>query len=164
MRDRDARVGGGRHAGGDAGDDLEGDAGRAQPLGLLTPAAEHERVPSLEADDLAPGRPVLEQQRLDLLLRGRGTAALLAGVEQLGVGPRAVQRGGRDEAVIDDDVGAGNELQRPRRQQARIARAGADQVDGHAVTSASARRRSSAAPAASIRSAQARPTSPASRR
>ena len=44
------------------GHDLEGDPVRAQGLGLLAAAPEHERVPALEADHLAPGRAVLDQQ------------------------------------------------------------------------------------------------------
>ena len=128
-------------------------------LGLLAAAAEHERVAALQAHDLAPGGAVLEQQRLDLLLGHRRAAALLADVEQLGVGARAVERrrpgsGGRRRSrrprrsarARARSAGPGRRARRRRgRRSRRHARA-------------SAWRSSSAAPAASIRSAQAVPT------
>ena len=66
--DRDAGVGRGGDPGGDAGDDLERDAGGGQRLGLLAAAAEDERVAALEPDDAAPRLRALDHQRLDLRL------------------------------------------------------------------------------------------------
>ena len=60
---------------------------------------------------------------------------------------------------MDDHVGGGDQLQRPRGQQPGITGAGTDEVHGHVVSSRSARSSSSPAPAASIRSAQRAPIS-----
>ena len=69
------------------------------------------------------------------------------------------QRLDRDEPVVEHDVGAAQQLERPRGEQPRIARAGADEVDrpGPHATSASARRSTSPPPAASTRSAASAP-------
>ena len=75
--------------GGDAGHDLERDAGLAQHQRLLAAAPEHERVAALEAHDAAAGARVLDQQPVDLVLRHLRPAALLADVDQLGVRARA---------------------------------------------------------------------------
>ena len=92
MGDRDAGVGRRGDAGGDAGDDLEGDAGLAQHLRLLAAAAEDERVAALEPHDAPARARVLDQQRVGLLLRDLRAAALLADVDQLGVVAGAGER------------------------------------------------------------------------
>ena len=117
----DPRVCGRSHAGGHARHDLEVDPGSAQRLCLLAAAAEHERISALQPHDATSGRPVLEQQPLDLGLRHRRTATLLAGIQELGVGSSAIQRRRRNQAVVDDHVGRRDQLERARRQQARIA-------------------------------------------
>ena len=71
--------------GGHARHDLERHARGAQRLGLLAAAAEHERVAALEPHDPLAGLPELDQQRVDVLLRHRDVARLLADVAQLGV-------------------------------------------------------------------------------
>ena len=100
-------VGGGRHAGGDARDDLERDARRAQRLGLLAAAPEHERIAALEPHDhrarprraraaaarSPPGRPTGRRPPC----RRRSAPRRRA---------RTVERAGRDQAVVDDHVGA----------------------------------------------------------
>ena len=78
VRDRDARVGGRRHAGRHAGHDLERHARRGQRLRLLAAAPEHERVAALQPHDAPAGAAELDEQRVDLLLRQRGRARLLA--------------------------------------------------------------------------------------
>jgi hypothetical protein len=50
MGDGDPRIRRRRDPGGDAGDDLELDPGRAERLGFFAPAPEHERVAPLEPD------------------------------------------------------------------------------------------------------------------
>ena len=102
MGDGDAGVGGGGDARGDAGDDLELDPGRAQRFALLAAATEDEGVAALEADDALAGLRRLDQPLPDLLLRYRRHAGLLADVDQLGVLAGAVERPGRDQAVVED--------------------------------------------------------------
>ena len=52
----------------DAGDHLEGDAGAAQHLGLLSTAPEHEGITAFEPDDGLAEPGVLEEQGVDLVL------------------------------------------------------------------------------------------------
>ena len=154
VRDRDARVGRRGDPGGDPRDDLERDAGLQADERLLAAAAEHERVAALEPHHAPPGARMLEQQPVRLLLRYLLPSALLADVEQLGIGPRAGERRGGDQPVVQDHVGAGDQLGGAHGQEPGIARARADEVDRarrHAIAAARASR--SAAPAASIRSA-----------
>jgi hypothetical protein len=129
VRDRDARVGRGRDAGGHAGHDLERDAGGAQDERLLAAAPEDERVAALEPHDELAGAAVLDQQPVDLVLGHRRPAALLADVDQLGAGACAVERGRGDQAVVEDHVGLRDQLERAGGQQAGIAGTGADEVD-----------------------------------
>jgi hypothetical protein len=151
LRHRDPGVGRRRDAGGDARHDREVDRRRAQQLGLLAAAPEHERVAALQAHHRPPAGPVLDQQPVDLLLRHLRPAALLADVDELG--PHAVEDPRRDQPVMQDHVGGVDQLARPYRQQPRVAGTGTDEVNRHAETARSASRRSSAAPAASRRRA-----------
>ena len=102
---RDAGVGGGGDAGGDAGHDLEGDALRPQRECLLAAASEDERVAALQPHDALAFLGAAHHQRLGLLLRHGLPAALLADEQQLRVRARAVERRGRDQAVVEDHVG-----------------------------------------------------------
>ena len=133
MGDGDPGVGGRRHPGGHPGHHLELDPGRAQGFALLAAAPEHERVAALEADDAAPRARRLDQALGDLLLRHRRPARLLADVDELGVVAGAVEGARGDQAVVEDRVGGADQLQRPRRHQARVAGPGADQVDDPAA-------------------------------
>ncbi len=92
MGDRDPGVGPARDSGGDARHDREPDSGRLQRLRLLAAPAEHERVATLQAHDRASRPTVLDQQAIDLGLGRRLAAPLLADVDELGIGPGAVQR------------------------------------------------------------------------
>ena len=161
----DAGVGGRRDAGGDPGHDLEGDLGGDERLGLLAAAAEDERVAALQPHDARPGAGAVDEQVLDLALLDRRVAGLLADVEELGVVADAVERAGRDQAVVEDDVGARQELERARRHQARVPWPGADEIDDPSAGSAthaiiSACFRMFAAPALSSCSASRRPSVP----
>ena len=93
VRDRDAGRGGHGRERGDAGDDLVGDAGLDERLGLLAAAAEDERVAALEPDDLEARLAELDQELVQL-----GLAELLArDHERIGRAPprRARERRGR---------------------------------------------------------------------
>ena len=168
VRHRDPRVRGGGDARGHPGHDLERDPGRAQRLGLLAAAAEHERIAALQPHDLAPGGAVLDQQPLDLApAASTGRRPPCRRRSARASGARAVERGRRDQPVVDDHVGGRDQLERASGQQPGIAGAGADQVDGHAgcarIEPLSARAAAQPRPAASIRSATREPES-ASRR
>ena len=153
MGDRDAGVGGGGDAGGDPRHHLELDPGLAQRFALLAAAAEDERVAALQPHHALAGARRLDQPLADLLLRHRGHARLPCR-HRPARRPRAPRRAPRrDQPVVVDRVGRGDQLQRSRRHQARIARAGADEVDdpgagAHAISSATGRRGCSSAHAA----------------
>ena len=78
-RDAGQRRGGDRR--GDSGEDGDRDTGLGTGLPLLTAAAEDEAVAALEPDDRPSGPGVLDQQRVDRLLRGGGAAGDLADVD-----------------------------------------------------------------------------------
>ena len=162
--DGDAGVGGRGDAGRHPGHDLERDAGLREHERLLAAAAEHERVAALEAHDALARAGVLEQQAVRVVLRELRALALLADVDELRAGPRVRERLGRDQAVVEDDVGGAEQLDRAHGEQARVAGPGADEVDdaGHRAAIASAARRRSAAPAASMRRASVSAASPSS--
>jgi hypothetical protein len=126
---RDARVGGGRDAGGDPGNDLEGDAGGGKRLGLLPAPPEDEGIAPLEADHDLSLPSTIDQELLDSLLRDARRAGILADVEHFDSGPGEIQRLFGNQAVADDHVGGDDQLQRPGGHQPRVPRASADQVD-----------------------------------
>jgi hypothetical protein len=130
MRDRDAGVSGCGDTGRHGGHDLERHAGGGQRLRLLATPAEDEWVATLETHDLAPALAELNEQGVDLVLRVRVAAGLLADVAQVGVGARPVECGRRDQAVIEDRVGGRDQIERTTGHQARVAGPRADEVDG----------------------------------
>ena len=84
VRERDAGGAGHRDGARDAGDHLDGHAGAVAGEHLLAAAAEHVRVAALQAHDVAAGERVLDEQRLDLVLRDGVVAGALADVDELG--------------------------------------------------------------------------------
>ena len=68
-----------------------------------------------------------DKLRVDAVLPDTGLAAPLADEYPLGIAPSAVENLGRDQLVVEHDVGALQRLQRAQRQQVGIARAGADE-------------------------------------
>ena len=137
----DARVGRRGHARRHARHDLEGDARGRQRLGLLAPAAEHEGVASLEAYDPAAGAAELHEQGVEVVLLHRRRARLLADVSELRLGARPFEGPRRDEAVVEDHVGRGDQLERAPRHEAGVARPGAHEIDHAAVHRGKATRR-----------------------
>src|SRR5204863_4752214 len=136
--------------------------GLGEALGLLSPPAEHERVAALQPHHAPPGARVLDHQALDVRLLDLGLAGALADVRQLGILARAAQRLGGNQPVVQDHVGARDELCAAHGHEPGIARSGADQVHdagarGGRHAASSARSRISRAPAASIRSANDSP-------
>ena len=122
---------------GDTRHHLEPDARVAARLGLLAAAPEHERVAALQAHHFQPGLAALDQQLVDLLLRhGRG-ARRLADVDELRATRREVEQHARCQPVVDNHVGAPEQLLAASRQQTGITRAGADEVHRHPYSSAS---------------------------
>ena len=88
-----------------AGHDLALDPGCGQRERLLAAAAEDERVAALEAHDLEPLPPELDEQVVQL-----GLADVLARDHER-VGGRLVDELGRDEHVVDERVAAADEVE-----------------------------------------------------
>jgi hypothetical protein len=129
MCHRDARVGRRRDSRRDSGHDRERYAGALERLGLLAAAPEHERVPALQADDSLARPREVDQQTVDLLLASPRIARAFAGVDQLRIRSSPCDQLGCDQAVVDDRVGAFDELDGARRREARISGPRADQID-----------------------------------
>jgi hypothetical protein len=96
---------------------------------LLAAAAEQIRIAAFETYDLAPVAGKTDEQGIDLVLRYGMAFGLLADADPSG--PRRDQRQDRvgHQAIIDNDVGLIQQTARLERQQIRISRPGADQVD-----------------------------------
>lgn len=122
-----AGVSGAAAGGGDAGDDLEGDALLHQCFDLLAAAAEDEGIAPLEPHHALAFAGQPDQQPVDLVLRQRVLAARLAGVDARGIDARQAHDIGRYEAVVDDDIGFLERSQSLEGKQIRIAGAGPDQ-------------------------------------
>ena len=113
--------------GGDAGNDFERHAVLAQVIDLLAAAAEHERIAALEAHDVFAALRVLDEQLVDLFLRGAAAADELADVESRGIAARELEHFGRNQPVVHDDVGFLQRAQALQRHEPGIAGSGADQ-------------------------------------
>ncbi len=166
VRHRDARVRGRRDRARHARHDLEGNAGRDALLSFLAAAPEHERVATLQPDDLLAGGAPGDKQLVDLFLRHRDAPGRLADVDQLRTGWRERQERRRCEPVVHDDVRAAQQLLAAPGQQAGVTGPGADEVDGHApspVNTFSSSRRTRPPLASSRSSAAEWPTSSGSR-
>src|SRR5262249_8360233 len=121
--------------------DLERHPRNGERLGLLAAAPEHERVAALQPHDLEPFPAELDEQRVQL-----GLAHVLARDHERILGGLVHELGG-DQDVVDERVAGPDEIEPFRRDQPRVAGAGADEPDGHesrsATTSSKKSRRSS---------------------
>jgi hypothetical protein len=113
----------------DAGNHLERDACSCQALRLLAAAAEHVGVAALQAHQAAAALRQPHHQLDDALLRQRVMTALLADVDEIGLGRHQAEHGLGDEVVVQHQRGSTQRMGRLHRQQLGIAGAGADQRD-----------------------------------
>ncbi len=89
---------------------------------------------------------------------------ILPHVDEAGRGGHQVEDGGADEAVVQDDVGPGQERGAPPGQEPGVTGAGTHQVDGHGPVSRRSSKPSTAAPPPSSRArATSAPTASGSR-
>ena len=100
---------------------------------LACAASEDEGVTAFQAHDAVAGAGLLDHQLFDLVLRHRMVAARLADVDAPGVTASAIQHLGRDQLVVDDDVGVLKRAQGLEGQQLGVAGTGADDMD-HAMS------------------------------
>ena len=113
--------------GGDAGDDLDLDAGIAQGCELFAGAAEHERIAALEPHHGLAGARALDHQLLDLVLRDAVVALRLADRDQLDLAAGMFEHASAGEPVVENDIGGFQRAHRLQRQQLGIAGTGADE-------------------------------------
>ena len=104
-----------------------GHAGRGQGERLLATAPEHERIAALETQHAQAGARQLDQALVDPELRRPRPSGALA--DRLEAGGRTGERQdlGRHQGVVQDDIGAGQRMGGVQREQAGVARPGADQ-------------------------------------
>src|SRR5262249_24772957 len=127
-----AGVCGDRRAGRNSGHDFPFDSGLNQRLGLLAAAAKDERVAALQTHDDRMFIGLRDEQAVDLRLRPQLLGTLepaLADVDQFGAGGRMFENLRVDQVVVDHAVGFGDQIARLEREQARIARPRADQIN-----------------------------------
>jgi hypothetical protein len=126
--DRDAGVGGAGDGRADAGDDFEWHAGGGEFGGFLGAAAEDHRVAALEADHGAAGLGFLYDERVDLVLRHRVVLGALADVDFAAArfGPR--EKFGVDEGIVDEHIGALDDLLGSERDETDVTRSGSDEI------------------------------------
>ena len=107
----------------------EGKPAAGQRLRFLAAAAEQEGIAALQPDDPAAAARQTDQQGVDLRLRHMMVARDLAGEDPHGSGRDQRQDRLGDKLVVDNHIGRLQDAQRLQRQQLRVTRAGADEVD-----------------------------------
>src|SRR5215468_10350013 len=105
MSERDLQARRGGNSGGDAGDDLNGDAGCTQRLELLAASAEDERIPAFEPHHGLPGARAFDEEYIDLLLRNTVRAFGFANGDQLSFTSGMIEHALADQAVVKNDIG-----------------------------------------------------------
>lgn len=127
--ERHAEVGGDARGGGDARHDAHRHALLLQVLQLLSAPSEDRRIAPLEPHDGAPGGRKVQHERVDLLLRPRVQARLLAYVQHRRVLVHEREDLRRDQPVVQQQVGRLHETQRLHGKQLDVSRADAHQVN-----------------------------------
>ena len=145
MRNRKAGCCGCGNRAADARHDLVVDAGFVQRLRLLRAAAEDKRIAALQTHDQLAGLAVLDEARVDLVLRHRNIARRLACVDQHAARLRLKWQLVASETIEHEHVSAPHEIEPAYGNQPRVTRAGSDEKDRHSAPSA----RSSRPPSAS---------------
>ena len=114
---------------GDSWNHLEFDPRRAQRFHFLARAAEQQRIAALEPRDDFPFARQLHHQRIDLGLRNSFRAATLSDVHHLRGRRKDAQKFLRHEIIVQHDVGRLQHAPRFARQQFRVARSRAHEIN-----------------------------------
>jgi len=113
----------------DARHDTKRNARSNQGQGFFTAAPEDKGVATLQSQDAFAGARQSDQAIRDIRLLGRGFAAALAGIDQLGFRCGKGQDGVVDQRVIDHDISLRERMMRKQGQQTGVAGAGTNQPD-----------------------------------
>src|SRR6266581_3991776 len=96
---------------------------------LLPTTTEDERISALQANHEMAGQRELDKAPRDVVLRRAVSAAALANCLEPRVGSAKSQRARRDERVVQDVVGPGQQLAALDRDEVRVAGSGAHERD-----------------------------------
>ena len=129
MRDGDTRIAGRCQSGRHAGHNLELDSLRPQVAEFLARPAKDHRIAVLEPNDGLVARGKRGQQLVDFGLRLHSPAAVFAEGDEHCGRPAVAENRRIGEVVVQDDVGPLEDLDRAQRDEARIARPRAYQID-----------------------------------
>ena len=114
---------------GDAGNNLEGYVGFAESANFVLNAAEDQRVAALETNDRVTVTGRVDHALVDFVLRNIFCATALAYVVDGGARGKQIEDLGRDEVVMENDVGAAEDFGGANGEQVFRAGARAHEVD-----------------------------------
>jgi tetratricopeptide (TPR) repeat protein len=129
MRGRNAGIAGGCKGGRNAGDDFERNLVQGEAVELLGSAGKDHGVAAFEAHDRRIELGQGNQPLVDLGLRNDAAGAVLAEGDAQAIGPAVAENGRVDEVVVEDGVGPLEDFDRAERDQAWIARPGANEIN-----------------------------------
>ena len=133
MRDRNARVGGSGNRRADARHDLKRHTRRGKLRRLFTTTGKNHRIPTLEAHHRFSGLGLLDDQRVDLILRHGVILRTLAdmNLDAAGFGP--VDQLGITKGIVDQHIGIFDALLGTKRHQTEITGTTAHQITNSGI-------------------------------
>ena len=113
----------------DSRNDFEWNARCGEHESLFAASSKNKRVPALEAAHGVSGIGFGYQERVDPFLDLMRLPGLFPDVDDFGIEPRFFKQGRMDQPVVNDHVGLAQASQSLDRDQSRITRPGAGNVD-----------------------------------
>lgn len=104
-----------------------------QQFGFLADPPKNRRVPAFETNHRFPREGQIDEQLIDMLLLHRVAVGSFADVDLLRSGFRPLQQAGIGQTIVNDDVAFLQAIEPLERNQSRISRACANQINftGH---------------------------------
>jgi hypothetical protein len=131
VSERHSGVGSDAERSGDAGHDLEWDAGIGQGFGFFASAAEDEGVAAFETDYGEPAVRAINEHAADFVLREFVGRFFFADINSFGVRRGEIEEGGVGEVIVEYGVGVLKDAAALYGDEIRISGAGSDEVDLH---------------------------------
>src|SRR4029453_4040112 len=126
---RNTGVGRHRDSGANAGNDLERDFSTSQRLRLFPAATKNERIAALEPHTLVTKAGVVDEYSVDFFLSDAMASRLLADKNPDGRGRRLFEKLKVHQLIVNNHLSAVQQLQPADRDQARISRPRADEIN-----------------------------------
>src|SRR5437868_13985499 len=120
----------------DSRDNFEINSSCGQRFSFFAPASENKRIPCLQWDYILSDTRLFDYERVDFILRKRLLASALSGENDFGVNPRPAKHFRLGKRVVNNNVGALQQLFRTQCHQSEIARPRSDQKTFSLVTPA----------------------------